>query len=83
VTRFNQELYNALELEPMMDLAEIILLGALQREESRGSHARVDFPARDDSRFLAHTMALPGDAGPELSFKPVEVTVWQPQERKY
>jgi succinate dehydrogenase / fumarate reductase flavoprotein subunit len=82
-TRLNQELYNALELESAVDLAEIISLGALRREESRGSHARTDFPRRDDARFLAHTIAACSPDGPVLTSRPVAITTYQPQERKY
>lgn len=81
--RLNQELYNALELESMIDLAEIITMGALERKESRGSHSRLDFPVRDDSEFLKHTLASYGPDGPVLSYRPVEITTYQPTERKY
>jgi succinate dehydrogenase / fumarate reductase flavoprotein subunit len=68
----------------MLELAEVTTLSALNRKESRGAHARRDFPERDDERYLANTMAayLP-DAKPKLSLRPVRITHWQPQARTY
>ena len=81
---FNRELLDVLELENMLDLSETIILGALQREESRGAHFREDFPTRDDDKFLVHTLAnYDKIQGPQLSTKPVTITRFQPQERKY
>ena len=81
---FNTELVQALELEFMLDGAETIVHSALAREESRGSHARRDFPDRNDGRYLAHTMAYhrPGEP-PRLEYRPVVITDWQPQARTY
>jgi fumarate reductase flavoprotein subunit len=81
---FNTELVQALELEFMLDGAETIVHSALARQESRGSHARRDFPERDDERYLAHTLAhyRPG-APPALEYRPVRITNWQPQARTY
>jgi len=81
---FNTELVSALELEYMLDGAETIVHCALAREESRGSHARRDFPERDDERYLAHTVAYrrPGEP-PRLEYRPVRVTSWKPQARTY
>ncbi len=81
---FNRNLLDAIELGNMLDLAEVITLGALTREESRGAHSREDFPARDDEKWLVHTMVryVP-DKKPELLYKPVTITKFQPQERKY
>ncbi len=81
---FNTELTSALELEFMLDVAEAIAWSALAREESRGAHARRDFPERDDSRFLAHTLAHfePGRP-PRLVYQPVHITRWEPQVRTY
>lgn len=81
--RFNTELLNALELGFMLDLAEIAIMGALERKESRGGHARKDFPQRDDERFLKHTIATYTPEGPKLSYIPVTITAWKPVERKY
>ena len=83
-TCFNRELLDVLELENMLELAEVIAAGALYREESRGAHFREDFPKRDDSKFLVHTLAgyRPGQ-DPQLFTKPVTITRFEPQERKY
>ena len=81
---FNRELLDVLELGHMLDLAEVIVLGALNREESRGAHSREDFPQRDDDRFLAHTMVQQDQPQPPRVFtKPVTITRFEPQERKY
>ncbi|WP_338825792.1 Fumarate reductase flavoprotein subunit [Moorella thermoacetica] len=80
---YNTDLVSYLELENMLTLAEIIALGALQREESRGGHARRDFPARDDNNWLKHTLAYYTPQGPRLEYIPVNITMWQPVERKY
>ncbi|PSH05691.1 MAG: fumarate reductase (quinol) flavoprotein subunit [Acidobacteria bacterium] len=80
---YNTNLIQALETENLMDLAEVLLMSALAREESRGGHARTDFPTRDDQRFLAHTMAYYTGGKPRLEYKPVAITKWKPVERKY
>ncbi len=80
---FNQELLAALELEDMLHLGEIIAAGALARQESRGSHFRDDYPTRDDVNWLKHTLATLGHNGPVFSFKDVDITTYQPKERKY
>ena len=86
---FNTDLLEAVELGFLLDLAEVVVVGALAREESRGGHFREDFPLRDDVRFLKHTMAYlrPAATGDgtevRLDSKPVTVTRYQPMERKY
>ncbi|MBS4021339.1 MAG: FAD-binding protein [Dethiobacter sp.] len=80
---YNLELINALELEGMLNSAETVALGALNRTESRGSHSRIDFEKRDDGNWLRHTMAAYTEEGPEMSTKDVTITKFQPQERKY
>ncbi len=80
---FNLELLTALELEGMLDLAQTIAEGALRRTESRGSHARNDYQTRDDENWLHHTLALPGKDGPVFGKKDVNLSRWEPQERKY
>lgn len=80
---FNTELTSALELEFMLDIAEAIAYGALQRKESRGSHQRTDFPDRDDENFLKHTMVYKTDGEPRIDFKNVVITKWPPGERIY
>jgi fumarate reductase flavoprotein subunit len=81
---FNTELTAALELSFMLDLAEAIIESALKRTESRGAHQRTDYPARDDGKFLAHSLAHrnPG-ARPRLAYAPVKITRWPPGERVY
>jgi succinate dehydrogenase / fumarate reductase flavoprotein subunit len=80
---YNTNLYNALEVANLLDLAEIMVRGALARTESRGGHARRDFPDRDDENWLKHTLANCTDQGPKLDYKPVNITTWKPVERKY
>jgi succinate dehydrogenase / fumarate reductase flavoprotein subunit len=81
---FNTELTAALELDYMLELAEVTTLSALNRKESRGAHARRDFPERDDKHYLANTMATYVPNGkPKLSLRPVRITNWQPQARTY
>jgi succinate dehydrogenase / fumarate reductase flavoprotein subunit len=80
---YNSNLVHALELENLVDLAEVTLAGALAREESRGAHARRDFPTRDDERWLKHTLAFQGVDGPRFEHKPVTIDMWKPVERKY
>jgi succinate dehydrogenase / fumarate reductase flavoprotein subunit len=80
---YNTNLYHALELANLLDLAEVTLLGALTRTESRGAHARRDFPQRDDANWLKHTLAFHTDQGPRLDYKPVTINTWKPVERKY
>jgi fumarate reductase flavoprotein subunit len=81
---FNTELVAALELEFLLDSAEAIAASALARKESRGAHARRDYPKRDDAKYLAHTIAFQQPGGPpRLEYRPVRITRWEPQERKY
>jgi fumarate reductase flavoprotein subunit len=81
---FNTELTAALELDGMLDLAESMVHCALHREESRGAHQRTDFPARDDERFLAHSMVYRDPNGsPRVEHLPVSITRWPPGERVY
>jgi succinate dehydrogenase / fumarate reductase flavoprotein subunit len=80
---FNEELVWIIELEHMINLAEIITVGALTREECRGSHYRTDFPGRRDDEWLKHTLALYTGNGPRLEYKDVTITQFEPQERKY
>jgi succinate dehydrogenase / fumarate reductase flavoprotein subunit len=80
---FNTDLTCSLELENMLDLAEISVRGALTRTESRGAHARRDYKTRNDEEWLKHTLATATAKGPELSWAPVTITAWKPVERKY
>jgi succinate dehydrogenase / fumarate reductase flavoprotein subunit len=80
---FNMELTAAFELGAIFDLAQVITASALFREESRGAHYRLDFPKRDDDRWLKHTLAYDGDTRPRLGTLPVTITRHPPQERSY
>ncbi|MFD0528595.1 succinate dehydrogenase flavoprotein subunit [Kitasatospora arboriphila] len=86
--RFNTDLLEAIELGNLLDLAEVTVVSALAREESRGGHYREDFPTRDDVKFMQHTMAYreeaaDGSTSVRLDYKPVVQTRYQPMERKY
>ncbi len=81
--KFNTELLEALELGYLLDLAEATAVSAAARPESRGAHAREDFPNRDDKNWLKHTLIYKKDGKIELKFKPVVITRYQPKERKY
>ncbi|MBF6172514.1 succinate dehydrogenase flavoprotein subunit [Nocardia blacklockiae] len=90
--RYNSDLLEAVELGFLLELAEVTVVGALNRKESRGGHAREDYPDRDDTNFMRHTMAYkdvePGEhakliADIRLDFKPVVQTRYEPMERKY
>jgi fumarate reductase flavoprotein subunit len=81
---FNTELISALELECMLDVAETIIACASRREESRGAHQRLDFPKRDDTKWLTHSLvSRNSDGTPRLDYKPVTITRWPPGERVY
>jgi succinate dehydrogenase / fumarate reductase flavoprotein subunit len=80
---YNSNLFHALELDNLIELAEVTVVGALTREESRGAHARRDFATRDDERWLKHTLAWRTADGPRLDDKPVTIDTWKPVERKY
>jgi len=80
---FNQALIYALELEGMLQIAEPIALGAIARQESRGSHYRTDYENRDDERFLVHTLTYDRDGKTELEYSPVTLGRFPVKERKY
>ena len=81
---FNTELTSALELAYMLDLAEVIVESAKQRTESRGAHQRTDYPARDDQRFLTHSLAYrTSDGSTRIEYLPVTITRWPPGQRVY
>jgi succinate dehydrogenase / fumarate reductase flavoprotein subunit len=81
---FNTDLTQALELGSLLDLAACMLEPGLAREESRGAHSRPDdFPERDDENFLRHSLVTWEDGGPELGWKPVTITKWEPAARTY
>jgi fumarate reductase flavoprotein subunit len=80
---FNTELTSALELDFMLDCAVTVVASALAREESRGAHARRDFPDRHDEKFLKHTLAHATDGAPRLEYRDVRIGEFQPQARSY
>jgi succinate dehydrogenase / fumarate reductase flavoprotein subunit len=82
--KFNLNLIEALELANMLEYSELIVDGGLARQESRGAHFRTDFATRDDDNWMKHTLAFrTEDGGHELRYKPVTVTRFEPEERKY
>lgn len=82
-SKYNTNLIQYLELEFSAELAEVTVMGALARTESRGSHYRRDYTKRDDVNWMKHTIAVKTKDGISLSYIPVRVTKWQPEERKY
>lgn len=80
---WNTEITEALELRSLLTVGQIILESALQRRESRGAHCREDFPDRNDADFLQHTLAYYSPAGVDISYRPVVINRFEPQERKY
>ncbi len=86
--RYNTEIIETLELAHMLEFSECIVAGALARQESRGAHARRDFPKRDDANWMKHTLAYREANGrPRLDYKPVrygpEGPRFKPEERRY
>jgi succinate dehydrogenase flavoprotein subunit len=82
-TVFNQDVLAAIEMGYMLDCAECIVVAAEHRKESRGAQYRVDYPERNDAEWLKHIdLTMDGD-GPQISYSPVTITKWQPEERKY
>jgi len=81
--KFNFDLTWNLELGGSLDVAEVVILGALAREECRGSHFRTDFEGRNDEKFLKHTLAYYTPEGPRLEYSDVTLGHWEPKERKY
>jgi len=80
---FNIELISALDVKRMIELAQAVAGGALLREESRGSHSRTDFKDRDDKNFLHHTLFNMINEEPVFTQKDVDISLWEPQERRY
>jgi len=80
---YNTNFSNVMELDSMFRVAEIVLIGAINRKESRGAHARTDYPNRDDANFLHHTLAYYDPNEPIMKTHPVTITKYQPVERKY
>lgn len=82
-TLWNTEITEALELQNLLMVGEIILTSAFNRQESRGAHCREDYPDRNDAGFLKHTLAYYSPAGIDIRYLPVNISLFQPQERKY
>ncbi|MGD1149212.1 MAG: succinate dehydrogenase/fumarate reductase flavoprotein subunit [Thermoanaerobaculaceae bacterium] len=80
---YNSNLFHAIELENLLDLAEVTVAGAVTRQESRGAHARRDFATRDDEKWLKHTLAWYTGDKPRFDYKAVTINTWKPVERKY
>jgi succinate dehydrogenase / fumarate reductase flavoprotein subunit len=82
-TVFNQDVLGAIELGYMVDCAEATVVAALERKESRGAQFRIDYPERNDEEWLKHIDISLGEDGPRVSYSPVTITQWQPEERRY
>ena len=83
-TVFNQDVIAAIELGYMLDVAETIVVGAIERKESRGAQFRTDFPERKDEEWLKHIdISLDGGDEPKVSYSEVTITRWQPEVRTY
>ncbi|MCC2647474.1 MAG: sdhA [Nitrososphaeraceae archaeon] len=80
---YNTNFINVMEVDSMLRIAEVVFIGALNRRESRGAHARDDYPTRDDVNFLKHTLAYFATDGPKMAWSPVRFTRYAPVERKY
>jgi len=81
---FNQDLMGAIELGYMLDIAEAIVVASQERTESRGAQFRTDFPERNDSEWLKHVdISVNGGDVPKVSYSPVTITRWEPEERTY
>jgi succinate dehydrogenase / fumarate reductase flavoprotein subunit len=80
---YNTNFINVMEVDSMLRIAEVVFIGALNRRESRGAHARDDYPTRDDVNFLKHTLAYFATDGPKMASSPVRFTRYAPVERKY
>ena len=80
---FNTDLFNAWELGNLLDLAEVTTVSALARTESRGAHARDDYPERNDTKWLKHTLAWYQNGSIKLRYKPVVITKYEPKKRTY
>jgi succinate dehydrogenase / fumarate reductase flavoprotein subunit len=80
---FNQDVLGALELLFLLDNAEVTVVSAIERKESRGAQYRTDFPERNDEVWLKHINVLPNSGEPEISYSEVTLTQWEPEERRY
>ena len=83
-TVFNQDVIAAIELGYMLDVAEGIVVAAVERKESRGAQFRTDFPERNDEEWLKHiTITTDADGEPQVGYAPVTLTQWEPEARTY
>ena len=80
---FNTGFLNVLQLDFMLELAEVTIASAIPRAESRGAHSRTDYPKRDDQNWLKHSLAYYTSDGPRLEYSPVKITKWPPVARTY
>ena len=80
---FNQDVISVIELGEMLDVAEAIVVAAIERTESRGAQFRTDYPGRDDEHWLKHITVCTNGDRPEIGYAPVTITRWQPEERHY
>jgi succinate dehydrogenase / fumarate reductase flavoprotein subunit len=80
---YNTDLMEAWEVGCLLDIAEVTAVAALERKESRGAHAREDFPERDDKKWMKHSMAFLEKDGVRLAYKPVTITKFKPKARVY
>jgi succinate dehydrogenase / fumarate reductase flavoprotein subunit len=80
---FNQDVLGAIELTYMLDCAETTVVSAIERKESRGAQFRTDYPERNDEQWLKHIDVSVNGDGPQITYSPVTITHWQPEERKY
>jgi succinate dehydrogenase / fumarate reductase flavoprotein subunit len=81
--KFNKDILGILELENLLDLAYVTAATAHERTESRGAHARDDFPDRDDHQWLKHSLAWLDGPGVRLGSREVDITTWKPKPRVY
>jgi succinate dehydrogenase / fumarate reductase flavoprotein subunit len=81
--KYNTELLEFLELQNLLDLAIATTASACYRRETRGAHAREDFPDRNDENFLSHTLCWLDDGSVRIDTKPVDLSIWEPKARKY
>ena len=80
---YNTNFSNVMEVDSMFRIAELVLVGEINRRESRGVHARIDYPVRDDVNFLHHTLAYFDPNQPIMKKHPVTITKYKPVERIY
>ena len=80
---FNYELQEAFEIDNMLKTAKAIVFSALQRKESRGPHYRSDYPERNDETYLKHTLVYLTPEGLKTTYKPVSITRFTPEKRRY